>query len=83
MLNQSDAMRVMAAKYFQLAKDTKDQRERSKFFDYAMLYAQLSKQAEQRETSTAMAGQTRSAKMSPSEETFSHGLTVDELAAST
>jgi hypothetical protein len=56
MFNQSDAMRVMAVKYLRLAKNTKDRRERSKFFDYAMVYAQFSKQSEPRETSRAMAG---------------------------
>ena len=56
MLNQRVAMRVMASKYLRLAKDTKDPRERSKFFDYAMIYAQLSEQAERRQTSRPMAG---------------------------
>ena len=56
MLNQSVAMRVMASKYLRLAKDTKDPRERSKFFDYAMIYAQLSEQAERREASRPIAG---------------------------
>jgi len=37
-------------KYLRLAKYTEDPRERSKFIDYAMLYAQLSEQAEWRET---------------------------------
>jgi hypothetical protein len=55
-LTESDTMRAMAARYFRLAKDTEDQRERSKYFDYAMVYAQLSRKAGQRETSTAMAG---------------------------
>jgi hypothetical protein len=54
--SQSDTMRAMAAKYLRLAKDTKDPIERSKFFDYAMIYAQLSEQAERRETSRATAG---------------------------
>ena len=52
MFNQSDAMRAMAAKYLWLAKDTEDPIERSKFFDYAMIYAQLSEQAEWPETSS-------------------------------
>jgi hypothetical protein len=56
MLNQSDAMRVMAERYLRLAKTTKDPRERSKFFDYAFVYAQLSKQAERRETCKPMVG---------------------------
>ena len=50
MFDQSEAFRAMAAKYLRLAKDTEDPRERSKFIDYAMLYAQLSEQAEWRET---------------------------------
>jgi hypothetical protein len=56
MFDQSEAFRVMAAKYLRLAKGTEDPRERSKFFDYAMLYAQLSQQSERRKTSRAMAG---------------------------
>ena len=56
MLNQSAAMRVMASKYLRLAKGTKDPRERSKFVDRAMIYAQRSEQAERREASKAMAG---------------------------
>ena len=56
MFSQSDTMRAMAAKYLRLAKDAKNSRERSKFFDYAMIYAQLSEQAERRETSRATAG---------------------------
>ena len=51
MLHESDTMRVIAARYLRLAKDTKDRRERSKFFDYAIIYAQLSEQAERREAS--------------------------------
>jgi hypothetical protein len=53
---QSEAMRVMAAKYLRLAQGTKDPRERSKFFDYAMIYAQLLEPAERRESSKTMAG---------------------------
>jgi hypothetical protein len=56
MFNQSDALRTMAEKYLQLAMDTKDPTERSKFFDYATAYAQLSEQSEWRETSGAMVG---------------------------
>jgi len=55
-LHQSDALRVMASKYLRLAKDTKDPRDRKKFFDYAMVYAQLSEQSERRGTSRAIAG---------------------------
>ena len=45
----------MASKYLRLAKETKDRRDRRKFFDYAMIYAQLSEQSERRETAKAMA----------------------------
>ena len=55
MFNHSNAMRAMATKYLQLAKDTKDPIERGKFFDYARLYAQLSAREEWRETSGPMA----------------------------
>ena len=55
-LHQSDALRVIASKYLRLAKDTKDRSDRRKFFDYAMLYAQLSEQSERRGTSRAMPG---------------------------
>ena len=55
MVNHSGVLRVMASKYLRLARDTEDPGERSKFFDYAMIYAQLSEQAERRETSRPMA----------------------------
>jgi hypothetical protein len=55
MFDQTDAFRVMAVKYLRLAKDTKDAGERSKFIDYAMIYAQLSEQAERRDTSRPIA----------------------------
>ena len=56
MFTQSDALRALAERYLRLAKTTKDARERSKFFNYAMVYAQLSEQAERRTTSKAVAG---------------------------
>jgi len=59
MLNQSDALRVMASKYLRLAKDSKHQRDRRKFRDYAVIYAQLSEQSERRATAKAMAGKDR------------------------
>ena len=49
MVNHSSVLRAMAAKYLRLAKSSVDPGERSKFFDYAMIYAQLSEQAERRE----------------------------------
>jgi hypothetical protein len=54
MFDQSDILRALAAKYLRLAKDTNDPGERSEFMDYAMIYAQLSEQAERRETSRSM-----------------------------
>jgi hypothetical protein len=51
MLNQCDTLRVMAAKYLRMAKSAADPSERSKFFNYAMFYAQMSEQAERREAS--------------------------------
>ena len=78
MFNHSDNLRVMAAEYLRLAKDTKDPAERSKFFDYARAYAQLSEQVERRET---MAGEMRSVEMFPNRETLSHDLTVDEASS--
>ena len=48
MAHQSEAMRAMAQRYLRLARTTQDARERSKFFDYAMLYAQLCEQSERR-----------------------------------
>lgn len=59
MLNQSDVLRVMAGRYLRMAKSAVDPRERSKFFDYAMIYAQLSEQAERRETLQTTAGKDR------------------------
>jgi hypothetical protein len=51
MLKQSDALRVLAAKYLRKAKSATVPSERSKFFDYAMFYAQILEQAERREAS--------------------------------
>ena len=63
MFHQSDAMRAMAQKYLRLARSAPDARERSKYFDYAMVYAQLSEQAERlRAASKAMAGADRERK---------------------
>ena len=55
MAHQSEAMRVMAQRYLQLARTTQDARERSKFFNYAMLYAQLCEQSERRRASAQAA----------------------------
>ena len=56
MFTQSGTLRGIAERYLWLAKGAKDPEERSKFFDYAMVYAQLSEQAERRESSRPMAG---------------------------
>ncbi len=48
MLNHGHALRALAEKYLRLAKTTDNARERSRFIDYAMLYAQLSEQARRR-----------------------------------
>lgn len=53
MAHQSEAMRAMAQRYLRLARTTQDARERTKFFDYAMLYAQLCEQSERRQTAAA------------------------------
>ncbi len=55
MAHQSEAMRAMAQRYLRLARTTQDARERSKFFDYAMLYAQLCEQSERRRASARAA----------------------------
>src|ERR1051326_1099637 len=81
MFHQRDAMRVMAEKYLRLARSAADPRERSKFFDYAMIYAQLSEQAERlRGASKARAGAARSAKMISTEEMLSHDLPDDDAS---
>lgn len=49
------AMRALAEKYLRLAKTSDNPRERSKFIDYAMLYAQLSEQARRRDGATRTA----------------------------
>jgi len=49
MTNHGCAMRALAEKYLRLARTSDNPRERSKFIDYAMLYAQLSEQARRRE----------------------------------
>jgi len=61
MLKQADGMRAMAERYLRLAKATSEPEERTKFLDYASLYAQLSEQSERREASTIVLD-TRSAK---------------------
>ena len=48
MTHHAHLMRALAEKYLRLAKSSDNPRERSKFFDYAMLYAQLSEQARRR-----------------------------------
>lgn len=53
MAHQSEAMRAMAQRYLRLARTTRDARERTKFFDYAMLYAQLCEQSERRQRAAA------------------------------
>ncbi len=64
MAHQSEAMKAMAQRYLRLARTTKDARERTKFFDYAMLYAQLSEQSERRQRSaTAQAAPARQGEM--------------------
>jgi hypothetical protein len=45
MLNQADAMRVMAEKYLKLARISDDATERRKFLGYAGLYAQLAERS--------------------------------------
>jgi hypothetical protein len=54
-LNQSSAMRAMAAKYLQSARDAKEPGERSTFLGYAIVYARLAQQLKRRETSRAVA----------------------------
>jgi len=81
MFHQSDALREKAAKYLRLARGAQDPRARSKFFDYAMIYAQLSEQSERRETSRGVAGKIWSAEMLPNEETSSYDITVDDAAS--
>ncbi len=49
MTNHGYAMRSLAEKYLRLASTSDNPRERSKFIDYAMLYAQLSEQARRHE----------------------------------
>ena len=49
------AMRALAEKYLRLAKMSDNPRERTKFIDYAMLYAQLSEQARRRDGSARAA----------------------------
>ena len=42
-------MRAMAERYLRLAKTTSEPTERTKFLDYASIYAQLSEQSERQE----------------------------------
>jgi hypothetical protein len=57
MTHHGSAMRALAEKYLRLAKTSHDGRERSKFIDYAMLYAQLSEQARRREGPASISDQ--------------------------
>jgi hypothetical protein len=52
MLKQADAMRAMAERYLRLAMTTSNPKERTKFLDYASIYAQLSEQSKRKEAST-------------------------------
>ena len=52
MRHHGTVMRALAEKYLRLARTSDNPRERSKFIDYAMLYAQLSEQARRREGPT-------------------------------
>ena len=45
MLNQADAMRVMAEKYLKLARISDDATDRRKFLGYAGFYAQLAERS--------------------------------------
>jgi hypothetical protein len=54
MLKQADAMRAMAERYLRLAKMTSEPTERTKYLDYASIYAQLSEQSERREAPTTV-----------------------------
>jgi hypothetical protein len=49
MNHHGPVMRALAEKYLRLAKTSHSATDRSRFIDYAMLYAQLSEQARRRE----------------------------------
>ena len=49
MPNHAAALRTLAEKYLRLARTSDDRGERSKFLDYAALYAQLADQSVRRE----------------------------------
>jgi len=55
MMSHGHAMRALAEKYLRLAKTSHNPSERTKFIDYATLYAQLSEQARRRNASTLKA----------------------------
>ena len=46
-------MRAMAERYLRLAKTTSEPTERTRFLDYASIYAQLSEQSERQPSLTA------------------------------
>lgn len=52
MQKQADAMRAMAERYLRLAMTTSNPKERTKFLDYASIYAQLSEQSKRKEAPT-------------------------------
>ncbi len=54
-MNHGVVMRALAEKYLRLARTSHNPSERSKFIDYAMLYAQLSEQARRRDGSSPTA----------------------------
>lgn len=60
MLTHADAMRAMAERYLRLAQMASEPEERTKFLDYASIYAQLSEQSEREESRASAAGGERS-----------------------
>jgi hypothetical protein len=50
MQNQADTLRVMMEKYLRLARTTDDPQARSKYLNYAAVYAELSGRSERRQT---------------------------------
>ena len=62
MLTHADAMRAMAERYLRMAHTASEPEERTKFLDYASIYAQLSEQSERAESRASAAGGARSTK---------------------
>lgn len=60
MLTHANVMRAMAERYLRMAQMTSEPEQRTKFLDYASIYAQLSEQSEREESRAPVTDRARS-----------------------